>query len=236
MFRAEDLHWWYHGLRAMIQNALPLRSSSSPRRFLDVGCGTGANLAMLAEGAHAFGMDLSPLALDRCRRRFLPYLVRAGAVELPFDSGTFDTVLMMDLLYHRDVRDKTGALTEARRVLAPGGVLLVNVPAYQWLYSSHDEAIHTGQRFTRPELRALLEAAGFEPLRITYWNTFLFPAIALLRLWRRRAPREGSDLETYRDGFVARGLRGILAAERGLMRLVDLPFGLSIFAVVRKPG
>ena len=143
---------------------------------------------------------------------------------------------MMDLLYHRDVSDTALALAEAARVLRPDGLLLVNVPAYQWLYSSHDRAIHTGRRFTRPELVALIESAGLEPLRVTYWNAILFPAIALLRLLRRNSSRQASDLEGYGGNAIARILGGILALERTAMRLGNLPFGLSIFAVARRPA
>ena len=236
MYRVEDVHWWYRALRSLIRTAWKTHAQTPSGRILDVGCGTGANLAMFNGEAVATGIDYSEAALDRCRQRGLTRLTRADAGSLPFASDSFDGVLMMDVLYHRDVSNIAGALAETERVLGPGGLLLANVPAYQWLYSSHDEAIHTGHRFTRSELVFLLRSAGLEPIRATYWNTFLFPAIALLRLWRRHSSHQGSDLEGYSDSPIAPLLQAILAVERAAMRIGNLPFGLSIFAIARKPA
>lgn len=236
MYRVEDVHWWYRALRSLIRTAWKTHAQTPSGRILDVGCGTGANLAMFNGEAVATGIDYSEAALDRCRQRGLTRLARADAGSLPFASDSFDGVLMMDVLYHRDVSNIAGALAETERVLGPGGLLLANVPAYQWLYSSHDEAIHTGHRFTRSELVFLLRSAGLEPIRATYWNTFLFPAIALLRLWRRHSSHQGSDLEGYSDSPIAPLLQAILAVERAAMRIGNLPFGLSIFAIARKPA
>ncbi len=236
MYRVEDVHWWYRALRALILWAWKAHAQTPSGRILDIGCGTGANLAMFNGEAVATGVDYSEAALNRCRQRGLTRLARADAGSLPFASDLFDGLLLIDVLYHRDVSNMAGALGEAERVLSPGGVLLANVPAYQWLYSSHDEAIHTGHRFTRSELVSLLRSAGLEPIRTTYWNTILFPAIALLRLWRRRSAHGTSDLAGYTDKPIARLLQGILALERAAIRIGNLPFGLSILAVARKPG
>ncbi len=233
MYRVEDFHWWYRALRALVRWTWRTHTQTVSGAILDIGCGTGANLAMINEEAEATGIDYSEAALKRCRERGLTRLAQADAGSLPFASDAFDGVLMMDVLYHRDVSDVGGALSEAKRILRPGGVLLANVPAYQWLYSTHDKAIHTGHRFTRPELVSLLRSAGLEPIRATYWNSVLFPAIALLRLWRRR---EGSDLAGYKENLRTRLLGGILALERAALRAGNLPFGLSIFAVARKPA
>ncbi len=235
MFRVEDLHWWYRGLRALIQSSWNAYAPRPSGNILDIGCGTGANLALFAGENSAAGIDYSSAALERCRQRGLTRVARADAQALPFPSESFDGALMIDVLYHLDVSNKVQALSEAARVLRPGGILIANVPAYQWLYSSHDEAIHTGRRFTRRELVTLIESAGLEALRVTYWNTILFPAIAILRLWRRRVDHEASDLQGYSDNPAARVLGGILSMERAAMRLGNLPFGLSIFAVARKP-
>lgn len=236
MYRVEDVHWWYRALRALVRWTWRTYAQTQSGAILDIGCGTGANLAMFGEETEATGVDFSEAALKRCRERGLTRLAQADAGSLPFASDAFDGVLMMDVLYHRDVSDVGGALSEAKRILSPGGVLLANVPAYRWLYSTHDEAIHTGHRFTRSELVSLLRSAGLEPIRATYWNSVLFPAIALLRLWRRQSTHEGSDLAGYEENLRARLLGGILALERAALRVGNLPFGLSIFAVARKPA
>ena len=233
MFRVEERHWWYRGLRALVREHLP-RIPGTPTRVLDVGCGTGVTMAVLAPECAVSGLDYSPLALERCRRRGRTGLVRGDAGALPHAAASFDAVLLLDVLYHRGVSDRAGVLAEARRVLKPHGILITNVPAYQWLYSSHDAAVHTAHRFTKREVRSLLRAAGFQLGSLSYWNSILFPPAAMVRLLRRNRPGSASDLEDYKSGATGHFFGAILAIERALMRLTPLPFGLSVFAVAKK--
>jgi len=235
MYRVEDRHWWYGGLRKMIDAAWRRFVRVDEPKLLDLGCGTGANLEMMAPSAHPTGIDFSPFAIEKCRLRGMRSLVQASALDLPFAAGQFDAVFVMDVLYHQSISDKSVPLKEAYRALKPGGLLFINVPAYQWLYSSHDRATQTGKRFTRGEVVGLLRGAGLEPLRATYWNTLLFPPIALVRLWRKRAPVGTSDLDNYKDSAMSRVFGAILALERLAIRCVSMPFGLSVFVVARKP-
>lgn len=235
MFRVEDRHWWYRGLRALILAAAE-RHVAPGSRILDIGCGTGANLAALSPAFDVVGIDFSPDALSPCRARKLKALARADAARLPFRPCSFKAALMVDVLYHSAVDDKVGALREGGRVLSPGGVLILNVPAYEWLRSSHDEAIHTGHRFTRGEVSRLLRESGFEPVDVGYWNSLLFPAISVVRTLRRGDGSRASDLEGYREGLVTRGLSTVLSIERTARRVVPMPFGLSVFAIARKAG
>ena len=235
MYRAEDRHWWYEGLRKMIGNALSDYGPPDGSRFLDIGCGTGANMAMLSERYDIAGIDISSQALALCRARNIQQLARGSANAIPLAAEQFDAALMMDVLYHAAVSDKAEALREAYRVLKPGGLLLLNAPAYNWLRSAHDQAIHTDTRFTRAEIESLLDTAGFETERATYWNTLLFPLAGAARLWGKLRPREGSDLESPPGKLSNSLFQAILHAERLLLRYTNLPFGLSIFAVARKP-
>jgi SAM-dependent methyltransferase len=232
MRAVEDRHWWYRGLRALVWDTwakLP-RGASLP--LLDIGCGTGGTLA--GAPCAAAGVDRSIEALGFCRARGQRALALAEAASLPFRDGTFSGALLLDVIYHRAVADPAAVLREARRVIAPGGHVIVNVPAYEWLRSTHDAAIHTQRRFTRTELKAMLEGAGFTLVRITYWNTLLFPAAALVRLARRRSARVGSDLADYRKGAGSAIAGAVLGLERSCLRAMDFRFGLSIFAVGRK--
>ncbi|MEK7794580.1 MAG: class I SAM-dependent methyltransferase, partial [Candidatus Hydrogenedentota bacterium] len=178
------------------------------------------------------GIDFAAEAIAESERRDLSRLARASCAALPFRDESFDTAIMMDVLYHKGVPDKVGALREARRVLKPGGSLYLNVPAYEWLRSSHDRAIHTDQRFTRGEIVRLLREAGLSPTFTTYWNTLLFPAAAAVRLMRKG--RAGGESDLGGDGGESRICAGMLWIERRLIRVAPMPFGLSVFGVARR--
>ena len=231
-----DIHWWYGGLRGMIQSHWTRWNRVESAKVLDAGCGTGANMVMMSKYAKVSGLDMSMDALALSRERGLHDLLCGSVSDLPVDDVSLDGVLMMDVLYHRGVPDKVAALREAARALKPGGLLLINVPAYQWLLSSHDTAIHTDKRFTRGELRGLLSEAGLRVERITYWNTLLFFPAVLVRLLRKNAVTETkSDLSGYGETVLTHIFQVALGMERGILKVTSLPFGLSVFAVARKP-
>lgn len=234
MFRVEDHHWWYAGLRAMLRQFWQRHVTAAGPRVLDAGCGTGANLLEAGRWATALGIDLSPDAVRFCRKRGLTRTAVGSTEQLPFPDDHFDVVLSMDVVQHQAIRDKMAPLYEIHRVLRPGGLLLINLPAYQWLHSSHDVAVHQDRRFTKRELLRMLRAAGFQPVRATYWNAFLFTPAAVVRLWRKLHPPEQSDLVKTPGPLVRALFRVLLAIERRLIRACPLPFGLSVFAAARK--
>lgn len=238
MYRIEHRHWWYNGLRGMIRAAFRRHGSAGETSVLDMGCGTGANMAMLNGTAEVAGLDFSTEAIAKCREEGLEVTARAAVQAVPFREGVFDTVLMMDVLCHKGVPEKKRPLEEAHRVLREDGLLLLNVPAFQWLSSSHDAAVHTDKRFTKGEVLELLRETSFEPVAVTHWNTLLFPVIALIRLWHRGEEDRGSDLAegpgSLLEGLSTRLCASALALERALMRIAPLPFGLSIFVVARR--
>lgn len=228
MRAAENHHWWYVGLRGLLQDHLRRFPSEGP--LLDAGCGTGGTLHALGRGTSAIGIDHSPLALRACQERGLPNLARADVTALPFGDAAFGAVISMDVLYHRQV-DPASALAEYRRVLRPGGRVYINVPAYEWLRSPHDTVIQTGRRFTRRQVRGMLLDAGLEIELLTHWNALLLLAIASARLL---GSGQGSDLERPTPAWVNGMLGQVLALERAVMRMTPLPCGVSIFAVVVK--
>lgn len=168
-----------------------------------------------------------------------PRVARASVEALPFATGSFDLVVSLDVLYHAGVRDDVGALREFARVLRPGGCLVLNLPAFESLRSSHDRAIHTARRYRRKMLVGRLTSAGLAPLRLHYWNGFLFPALAVVR-WIRRGdaradrPIAPSDVRPL-PPLVNRTLQSALALERIWLRRAPLPFGLSLLAVAIVP-
>jgi SAM-dependent methyltransferase len=152
--------------------------------------------------------------------------------RLPFADGSVDYLVSADVLCHENV-DPPLALREARRCLRAGGLLVLNLPAYQWLLSYHDERVRNVRRFTRRGLLRLLDDAGFSPVYATYWNTILFPLMALRRMSSRPTGKE-SDVHLY-PGPVEKLFGALLACERALLRAgARFPFGGSVLAVARR--
>ena len=234
MRAVEDRHWWYVGTRLIALDTLRSLSLPEGARVLEAGCGTGGNCSMLSRFGAVFGVDVAELALDAASGRGVDLLAQASVASLPFAEGSFDLVTSFEVLYHRAVGDDVAALRELRRVLRPGGWLLLRLPAFEWLRGAHDEAVHTARRYTRTGLRAKLVAAGLEPRRITHVNGLLLPLATAKRVAERLTGASGDDLgETP---ALAEGLfRGALALERRLLRRTDLPLGVSVMALARRP-
>jgi SAM-dependent methyltransferase len=233
MFHAEETHWWYVGMRA-ISLALLGPPGTPSTRLLDAGCGTGSNLIHLKVRGRTVGVDLSEEAVGFCRSRETT-VTRASLLSLPFADACFDEVTSFDVLYHRWVTDDRAAIRELARVLRPGGLLLLRVPALKALWGAHDEAVHSRHRYTRAEVVGLLADAGLEIERATYANSFLLPLLAIRRTLDRVTSREGSDVESL-PAPVDRFFRGLLLLEARLVRRISLPLGASVFVLARKPA
>lgn len=234
MYRVEERHWWYRQLRrvlfAHLDRYLP---DWRQRSILDAGCGTGCNLQHLGNPEWNVGVDLSDEALEFCRQRGLTNVRKADVAALPFAAGTFDAVVSTSVLYHLWVPDPGAVLDEFRRVLRPAGLVFLELPAFRFLTSPHDEAVMTARRFTRPEARALLESHGFEVLRATYWNTLLFPLAVAARTLRFSS--EGDDFESFgeREPWSNRVFDAAMRVEAAMLRVAPLPFGVSLALVGR---
>jgi SAM-dependent methyltransferase len=238
MFEAEGAQWWYAGQRAIASALLePVlgAGASGPRRLLDAGCGTGFNLLALGRLGRATGVDLAPEAIAFCRERGVR-AVRASLLALPFPDAAFDAVTSFDVIYHAWVTDDRAAVAEMARVVRPGGWLLVRVPALRMLWGAHDAEVQSRHRYTRRELRTLLEACGHPVERATYCNSLLFPLLLARRTLDRLLGREGSDV-----GFLPAPLewlfRRALGVEAALVRAgLSFPVGASVVTLARRPG
>jgi SAM-dependent methyltransferase len=236
MYEAEETQWWYAGMRAISLSILGTQwrdGSADTRRILDAGCGTGNNLAHFRRFGRTVGVDLSPDALRLCRSRGVAAAL-GNLLTLPFAGETFDAVTSFDVIYHRWVADDRVAVREIARVLRPGGLFLLRVPALKMLWGAHDEAVLSRHRYTTGEVRRLLEDEGLEVVRLTYANSLLFPVIAVRRTLDRLLHRHGSDV-----GFLPAPMewafRHLLGVESRLVRHLSLPIGASVFALARKP-
>lgn len=253
MYQHEQTLWWYVGMRAIsdtfLQQARLAHSGQddtwssravgepidrTPPRVLDAGCGTGAGLEWLAQYGQTVGLDLSREALALCQERGLDRLVRGSVDRLPVADRSLDLVTSFDVLYHLWVGDAGGAVREAYRVLRPGGYFLVRVPALRWLQGRHDEAVHTRQRYRRGEVVRLLERAGFTIERASYANTLLLPMVAAKRLAERFTRDGSSDLEST-PGWLNQSFTLALKLEAKMLHSFDLPIGVSVVALARRP-
>jgi SAM-dependent methyltransferase len=237
--RLEDVHWWYVGMRAVAASWLrrwvwpgSAQPGPLPPRLLDAGCGTGGGLRWLSTHARATGLDYSPLALAHARGA--APLARASVQALPFADGVFGAVTCFEVLYHRAVADDVAALREFWRVLCPGGWLLLRVPAHDWLRGAHDRQVHTRRRYSRPELRHKLAIAGFEVQRLSYVGMLLV-APAVLRRLVESGERPRSDV-TLPPPLVNTLLYALLRLEARWLARFDLPAGLSLMALARRPN
>jgi SAM-dependent methyltransferase len=242
----EDKHWWFAGRTWSLLNMLDrVVTPDGQQRVLDVGCGAGNMVHHLARYGSVVGVDNNPKPLAVARER--GYDVRDGLAEdLPFDDGSFDLVSLLDTVEHCD--DDMAVLRECYRVCAPGGHVVITVPAFMWLWSHNDELNAHRRRYTAKELEEKLARIGFRIRRMTYNNFFVFPMAALMILLRRGAGQEvelGSphfDDDSYQvemepaPPLLNTILSGVTWAESQALRWLNLPVGTSIICIARKPN
>jgi len=234
MLDVDEHHWWFRGRRRVIRAELARLPLPPSAEVLDAGCGSGRTLQELAGLGRVSGIELSPEAAAVARGRG-SFDVRIGRLEeLPWEDGTFELITCLDVIEHTP--DDRVTLRELRRVTRPGGWLLVTVPAYPALWSRHDEANHHFRRYGRGSLRAAAVQAGWEPVRMTSFNSLLLAPAALVRLAQRRQRDNGDhapDLElgpAWLNGVLELPMR---LEARWLSAGRRLPAGLSLLAVLR---
>ncbi len=232
----EEWYWWHRARIQIVTSVLRRFVPSQPGRILDVGCGAGATSLGLREFGDVLGVDAHAGATAAAGARGLP-VATMDACHLALRSQSFDLVVALDVLEH--LAEDGLARLELSRVLRPGGRLLVSVPAYQWLWSSHDLALGHVRRYTRSRLVAALEEVGFEVELASYaMSAALLPAAAV-RLLERVLPRRLGASET-RSGYVAlpapanTALGWLVALDRHVIGRAPIPWGLSVVAIARK--
>jgi 2-polyprenyl-3-methyl-5-hydroxy-6-metoxy-1,4-benzoquinol methylase len=235
MLEVDDHHWWYRGRRQIIHAELGRLRLPAGAQVLDAGCGSGRTLEELVRYGEVHGIELDPRAAQVAQSRGIGE-VRIGRLEeLTWESGTFDLITCLDVIEHTP--DDRATLHELRRVCKPGAWLLVTVPAYQALWSQHDEANHHYRRYARGTLRAAALEAGWRVLRMTSFNTLLLAPAALVRIIKRR--QSNSDYTpdlAVGPAWLNSALELPLQAEaRWLASGRTLPVGLSLLALLENP-
>lgn len=225
----ESHYWWHVGRRRILDDQVRRVAAGGRPRILNVGCGTGGTIAMLERHGPVVNVDVSDRAIAHMER-LGHTAVKVDGVELPFPDESFDIVAAFDVLEH--IAEDVKALVEWRRVLRPGGRLLLTVPAHPWLWSAYDVSQHHYRRYTRTALRTAVVDAGLAPRRISYAIAFSLPLIAGFRLLSRvtggRAANEASYVLV--PELVNRAFIGLIAVEARLHRRIAVPFGTSLLA------
>ncbi len=237
MFRIEDTHWWYVSKQRIVAKLIERyakRGAAKARlNIADLGCGCGAMLNRLKDQHDVVGVDSSPLAIQFCARRGIAVQQGSFPNEIPLQPVVYDVVLLLDVIEH--LQDDYAGVQTAARLLKPGGVAIVTVPAFQWLWSDWDELHHHFRRYNRKMLRQVLSTAGLKVELLSYANTSLFPLAAAARMVHkmRKKKIESADMHIPLAPVNAT-FRELYSFERFTLGRLPMPFGLSVVSVARK--
>lgn len=241
MFAVEERHWWFVALHELVVRCVAVEAARhGPLAILDAGCGTGRVCQVLQPFGDVRGCDVAAPALAFCRQRGIEAFA-ADLNEADLGTARYDVITSIDVLYHQAIRDDAPVLATLNRALKPGGALILNLVAFEFLRSPHDLAVHTRERYTRSLLLQRLRRAGFEVETSTYRLAPLFPVIAVIRLFKRflhhgtvATDEVASDVRLP-SPWLNQLLLQLLRLENRLLGRWSLPFGTSLFVVARKP-
>lgn len=244
IFRQEKSHFFYVGTHDLVLNLLkhnlPKMEKQNLKdrlKILDAGCGMGLLLLKMKQFGDVMGIDINSQAVVLAKKRGLRQIYQASVEKIPFRDNSFDVVTCIDVLYHQQVKDDLGSLEELYRVLKPGGILIIRVPAFRWLGGKHDELVQTKRRYNGKELNNKLAAAGFQIRRISYSNMFLLPIVFLKRKVENILPYSSVSVSDIFElpPLLNKILILILKLETQLLTFANLPLGVSVMAVAEKP-
>jgi SAM-dependent methyltransferase len=230
----EGQHWWFCARRKILKSVITcFAPKHSKLRLLEAGCGTGGNLQMLSEFGTLEAFELDDEARGIAKSK-LAIDVKNGMLpdQIPYAAGSFDVVVAFDVIEH--VEHDVESLASLGKQLAPGGRLMMTVPALPWLWSKHDETHHHFRRYTRKQLNETLLKAGLQPVRISYFNTLLFPLIASLRLMRKAFGIVETADDAMPSPMANRILKSIFGFESNFIGRLQMPIGVSLLAVAQR--
>jgi len=240
-FKVETLHWWWVARKKIVLNLLDKHLNSKNKNLiLDAGCGTGAGMIYLSKFGKVYGVDLSPIAVRFCRKRGIKNVKVGSVLRLPYKDNTFDLICLMDVIEH--IKDDKKVIEEMHRVLKPGGLLLMTLPALPFIYSKHDSEQGHYRRYTKNDIKKLFKKNRFAEKKLTYFNLFLSSPIILIRLLSRVGwPFTGLasfdskvNYSIHNKKIINLLLTKIFSFESILINNFDLPFGISLLSLHEK--
>lgn len=237
MAEIQDRHWWYEARRHILAHLIAQLDLPEATQILEAGCGPGANLAMLAEFGNVQAFEPDNFALEYCHQHsgIRPDRIRQGFLPepIPFDT-TYDLVCAFDVIEHID--DDAASIKALYNMTKAGGYALFTVPAFMSLWSQHDVVNHHKRRYLKEDFERLLKKAGYKVEMISYYNTILFPLVALIRQLKKKFNiKDRPDESLPRFAFINKALTLIFSAERHFLGKFYPSFGVSIIAVCSKP-
>jgi len=233
-FEIQKKHWWFTSKKEIILDIIPRYTNLKPESaILDIGCGSGLMLNALEALGQTFGMDMSDAAIQFSQEIFRGPIKKGSLPNnVPYSESKFDLITALDVIEHID--DDAQSLKAIQSLLSEKGTAIITVPAYMFLWSHFDELNEHKRRYTLSELQTKIKKAGLKIEKISYYNTLLFPIAYLVRKLNNLLGRDGvSDIDMPGQTMNTI-LRKIFTSEKSLLRYFNLPFGVSILAVVKK--
>lgn len=233
-YKLEDSYWWFvvkfQLVRSIIKKYCNLPANST---IIDIGCGTGGFSSKIADEYNVLCLDTSPIALEYCQKRGLKNLYNLYLEDFPKDKYQVQAATMLDVVEHID--DDKKFIGDVYNLLAGDGWVVVTVPAYQWLWSTHDEIHHHKRRYSKKQIVDLLKNSGFKPVFSSYFNTLLFPAAVLKRFIDKISGKKHGDSPVDEvSPFINNLFKRIFKLEISLLKFLRFPFGVSIIVVAQK--
>ena len=232
MDKTESMHWWFTGRRAILSNIFSGLNLPINAEILEIGCGTGGNLQMLAEHGEVSALEIDTnarqIASEKTNNAFN---IKAGRCpdEIPFEPQSFDLICLFDVLEHID--QDTETLTAIKKLLKKNGVILITVPAYQWLWSTHDAFLHHKRRYSAHQLKKIITNCDLNSVKLSYFNSILFPLAVAARV-KDKLLHNSSATGTKTPPPIINSLFNFLfSSERFLLKHYNLPFGVSLLGI-----
>jgi ubiquinone/menaquinone biosynthesis C-methylase UbiE len=226
--------WWYEGRRDLYKIFVKKIKLNKNPKILDIGCGTGDNIILLSKFGECYGIDFSNKAVKYCKEKGLKKVYIADALDTKFKSNNFDLVTAFDVMEH--IKNDKGFIREIKRILKPSGYAIISVPAFDFLWNENDKLSQHNKRYTKRSIKKLVDK-DFDIVKISYWNSTIFFPVMLYCFYERfkKSKKRTNNLNKI-PKFMDKILRYVIKIENILVEKANMPFGVSLFLIIRKKG